>query len=159
MSENMIFCLGDGSTVSYGIGYQKSFMVFNEELTESEFEEVKKSLPVINLPINYWVEKNQMSNEEKDKVVGWSEMGGYLKKLSYEEAWAKWWSEAKQEEKEKILNCKYFDAEIFKGITGIEISSKKSELLKKADELIKKAEELREEAKKYEYNDWNYFNN
>jgi len=67
-----------------------------------------------------------MSKEEKKNVSGWDEMGGYLKTLGYEESWAKWWNEASEEDKNKILNCKYFDQEIFKSITGLEVDTIKS---------------------------------
>lgn len=119
MSENMLFCLGEGQYVNKGIGYQKHFMIFNQQLTESEYNEVKKSLQNIKLPLNRWIEKADMSEEEKKNVSGWDEMGGYLKTLNYEESWTKWWSESNQEDKNKILNCKYFDKEVFIGITGL----------------------------------------
>ena len=67
----------------------------------------------------FWIDKKEMTKEEKDEVSGWSEMGGYLKKLDYEEAWAKWWSEAKSEDKEKILAIPQFDKTIFTEITGL----------------------------------------
>ena len=42
------------------------------------------------------------------------------------DAWQNWWDNAEQSDKNKILDCKYFDAEIFKGITGLEIEKEKS---------------------------------
>lgn len=119
MSENMLFCLGEGSSESQGIGYQKSFMVFNKQLTGKEYREVKSSFPTIEIPVARWINKDNMSKEEKKNVSGWDEMGGYLKTLGYEEGWEKWWGEAKQEDKNKILNCEYFDAKVFAGITGL----------------------------------------
>lgn len=121
MSENMLFCLGEGQYGSKGIGYQKNNMVFNKQLTEAEFSKVQSSLPVIELPISVWVDKKEMTQDEKDKNSAWSEIGGFLRVLNYEQAWSKWWNEAKQPTKDKILNCGYFDAEVFKGITGIDI--------------------------------------
>lgn len=115
----MLFCLGEGQFENQGIGYQKNNMVFNKQVTKDEFNKIKASLPVIETPLARWIESKDMSKEEKKSVSGWDEMGGYLKTLGYEEAWAKWWSEAKQEDKNKILNCEYFDAEVFRGITGI----------------------------------------
>ena len=126
----MLFCLGDSKFESEGNGYQKSFRVFNQQLTESEFKEIKNSLPDIALSLTCWIDKKDMGKDEKNSVSGWSEMGGYLKILDYEEAWAKWWNKAKQSDKNKILNCKYFDAVIFKGITGIDVSQVKKQSLK-----------------------------
>jgi len=99
MSERMIFCLGDGNYERQGEGYQKHNMIFNKQVTEEEFERVNDSMPNIKLD---------------------------FKDLAYEKAWAKWWSEAKQEDKDKILNCGYFDQEIFTGITGITDFAEKS---------------------------------
>lgn len=119
MSENMIFCLGEGQYESKGIGYQQNNMVFNKKVTPEEFIEIKNSLPKIELAVSSWVDKKNMTDEEKEDVSGWSEMSEYLKTLSYEQAWAKWWSEAKSEDKEKILNIPGFDSKIFTAITGI----------------------------------------
>ena len=125
MSENMLFCLGE-ENIQKGIGYQHNNMVFNQQVTETEFNEIKRSLPEIKLPVTCWIDKKEMTKDEKDDISGWSEMGGYLKTLGYEEAWRQWWDEAKNEDKEKILNCKFFDAEIFTGITGLKDFKTKS---------------------------------
>ena len=101
-------------------------MCFNKQLTESEWSKVNTSISIIELPLNRWIDKKDMSKKEKDEVRGWSEMGGYLKTLGYEEAWKVWWEEAKEEQKNAILNCGYFDAKIFEGITGIKDAAIKS---------------------------------
>jgi len=119
MSEYMLFCLGEGKYESKGEGYQKNYRVFNQQLTKEEWEKVKLELPVIKIPLTKWVDKKDMTADEKEDHNVWKEIGGYLKTNSYEDAWAIWWSEAKQEDKDKILNCKYFDAKIFTEITGI----------------------------------------
>ncbi len=48
-------------------------------------------------------------------------MGGYLKTLSYKEAWAEGWKKATQEQKDWYKSFPNFDAEIFFEITGIRI--------------------------------------
>ena len=63
-----------------------------------------------------------MTKEEKDSKSGWSEMGGYLKTFSYEEAWKNFWDNASQKERNQILDIPQFDTEIFKKITGLDIS-------------------------------------
>jgi len=130
MSERMIFCLGDGRWESKGDGYQKNNMIFNKQVTEKEWDEIRYSLPTIKLPVSRWID------------------GDCLKTMSYKDAWKIAWEEMSKSDKDKILGIKYFDKTIFKKITGIKIDDKKSELLKKADELIAKANELREEASK-----------
>ena len=94
----MIFCLGDGKYVSDGQGYQKNNMVFNTQVTREEFNTIRSALPKIEL-------KN-------------------LNTLSYEESWALAWSETSQKDKDKILSIPYFNADIFKGITGIDVKVK-----------------------------------
>ena len=119
MSEYMIFCLGDGKYESKGEGYQKNHRVFNQQLTKEEWNKVKSELSVIKIPLTKWIDSKDMTSEDKDNSSTWKEVGGILKVLSYEQAWATWWLEAKQEEKNKILDCKYFDPKIFTEITGI----------------------------------------
>jgi len=148
MSERMIFCLGDGRWESKGDGYQKNNMIFNKQVTEKEWDEIRYSLPTIKLPVLKWIGEKEMTDDEKKNARGWDIMGGYLKTMFYKDAWKIAWEEMSKSDKDKILGIKYFDKMIFEKITGIKIDDKKSELLKKADELIAKANELREEASK-----------
>ena len=99
----MIFCLGDGRCERKGEGYQKSYRVFNKDVSESEYKKIKDSLDI----------KIKLTEYKDDE----------LKVYSYEDAWSTWWNEASKEEKEKITGLKQFDAEIFKGITGIDIKN------------------------------------
>jgi hypothetical protein len=126
MSENMVFCLGDGILEPKGEGYQKNYRVFNVQLEKDEWEKIKNSLPLIDLPVAKWIDADKMTKEEKKDKPIYSEIGGYLKVLSYEYAWKEWWSEVSQADKNKILDCKYFDAAIFKSITGLDISKSAS---------------------------------
>jgi len=90
-----------------------------------------------------------MTDEEKKADPNFFVRGGYLKTFEWEEAWANYWRDCNQEEKDKVLNLPNFDPTIFKEITGIDVgeNSKKQELLSKADELIKQANELKDKAK------------
>ena len=94
-------------------------MIFNQKVTKDEFEKINNSIKRIELPLNTWIDKKDMSSDEKDSVSGWSDMGGYLKRLDYEEAWQVWWNKATKEQKDSILNIPQFDAKIFIEITGI----------------------------------------
>ncbi len=115
----MLFCIGDGKYESSGRGYQKNYQIFNQQVTKDEWEKVKSELPEIELKVAKWIDKKDMSDDDKENSSVWKETGGILKVFSYEEAWANWWKEAKQEDKNKILNCKYFDAKMFTEITGL----------------------------------------
>ena len=139
LSENMIFCLGEDKYASKGAGFQKNYQVFNQQVTVKEWNEIKSSLDGIKIYPTKWCDKKDMSAEEKKNISGWKTMGGYLKIYSYEEAWKIWWDNASREDKDKILNIKYFDAEIFKGITGIDVKvdDKISDKISKAIKLLK----------------------
>ena len=63
-----------------------------------------------------------MTDDEKESNSAYKDLGGYLKVNTYKEAWAIWWEEADKEDKNAILNIPQFDAEIFKGITGIDVN-------------------------------------
>ena len=121
MSENMLFCLGKGNGYSEGEGYQKNYRIFNKDVEKSEWEKIKNSIPYIELPLTHWIEEKEMTvQEKKDKPV-YKEIGGYLKIISYEDAWKQWWNNAKEEDRKKILAIPQFDPMIFKEITGLSI--------------------------------------
>ena len=95
---------------------------FNKEsdMTYTEFR-LKWGYQDIHLPLNEWRDKSDMTDEEKKSVVGWETMGGYLKTLGYEEAWAAGWAKATDEQKKWYQSFPNFDAKIFFEITGIEV--------------------------------------
>jgi hypothetical protein len=95
-----------------------------------------------------WIEENEMTEEEKKNDPDFYVRQGYLKTFSWEEAWANFWKDTDEENRQKFLNLPNFTWEVFSEITGIKENGKKSEMIKKADELIAKANELREEAEK-----------
>ena len=122
----MIFCLGDGQFETKGAGYQQNYCVFNKKIEKKEWEGIDSRLPIIKLPLTHWVDKKDMTDEEKEDNDVWKEIGGYLKLLSYEDAWKAWCKDAKESDKQLILNCPYFDAKIFTAITGLKDFATKS---------------------------------
>jgi hypothetical protein len=122
---------GDGNSGNWNSGYGNSGIfntsepkmeAFNKkcDMNYSEFRE-KFGYKDIEFPLNVWRDESKMTDEEKKNVKGWSEMGGYLKTLSYKEAWAEGWKEATQEQKDWYKSLPNFDPEIFFEITGIRI--------------------------------------
>jgi hypothetical protein len=95
---------------------------FNKEsdMTYTGFR-MKFGYQDIRLPLNEWRDKSNMTDEEKKSVEGWETMGGYLKTLSYKEAWAVGWAKATDKQKEWYKSLPNFDAKIFEEITGIKI--------------------------------------
>lgn len=63
-----------------------------------------------------WYTAEEKANDpEKERV------SGYLKVNTYEEAWANWWANLNEENRQIIQEIPNFDPAIFKDITGIEI--------------------------------------
>ena len=119
----MIFCLGEGRTVSSGAGFQKNLQIFNKPVTEDEYKKVKNALDVKNfkLPIAKWVETKDMTKDEKDNWTSHKQKGGFLKTLSYKDDWAEMWTSLSQEDRNFFKTIVNFDSEIFESITGIKI--------------------------------------
>jgi hypothetical protein len=92
----------------------------DSDMTYSEFR-AKFGYEDIQLPLNEWRDKSNMTDEEKKSVEGWETMGGYLKTLGYKEAWAAGWAKATDEQKKWYKSLPNFDADIFFEITGIKI--------------------------------------
>ena len=96
--------------------------LFEKELDITVEEFYNKYNIYMDLPLNTWIYKSDMTQEEKSEVVGWETMGGYLKTLDYKEACKKWWSD-NPDDHERFLTLPGFDAEIFRDITGIDVEN------------------------------------
>ena len=128
---------GDRNSGDYNSGYYNSgdwnsgicntnepkMRAFNKECdyTYSEFRD-KWGYKDIELPITAWINKEDMTDKEKEEVDGWETMGGYLKSdLTYKEAWKVAWDKATQEQKDWYMSFPNFDADIWLEITGIDV--------------------------------------
>lgn len=118
----MIFCLGDGKYTKSGEGYQKHLRIFNVDVTQKQYEETLKLLKDndVKIQLTKWVDIKNLVDGEINKTV--RQMGGKLKVFSYEESWSNWWNKATTQQKEAITTLKWFDPQIFKEITGINIT-------------------------------------
>ena len=123
---------GNRNSGHYNSGHYNSGMfntnepkmrMFNKDTdyTYSEFAK-KFGMKYPDLHTCHWINKGDMTDDEKKEVSGWETMGGYLKTMDYKEAWAEYWSRASEEDKQWFLNLPNFDAEIFKEITGIDVN-------------------------------------
>ena len=126
MSEKMIFCLGDGRWESKGEGYQKNLRVFNQDVSETRYDEVKEILTdnQIKITLTKWTDYKELEKSEQTATA--KQLGGLLKTFSYEDAWLNFWNEATREQKNCILDLPEFDADIFKEITGIDVKKRDS---------------------------------
>ena len=66
-----------------------------------------------------WIEEKDMTKEEKEQHSEYKTTGGYIKKYGYKEAWANFWRDTSEENRQKFLNLPNFSWEIFTSITGI----------------------------------------
>ena len=71
--------------------------------------------------LNKWIPESEMTDDEKKADPNFSVRQGYLKTYTWEEAWANYWNDTTEEDRQKVLNLPNFDASIFKEITGIDI--------------------------------------
>lgn len=123
----MIFCLGKGKYESEGDGYQKNYRIFNKEVSKEIFDKYYSN-PNFKLLISVWINKKDMTEKEiKDHSIC-NQIGGYLKVLSYKDAWKEGWKTASKEFKEWVKSLPNFDAEIFYQITGIKFEEEVEEL-------------------------------
>jgi hypothetical protein len=81
-----------------------------------------------------WIPENEMTEEEKKNVSDFYVRQGYLKTFSWKEAWANFWKDTDEENRQKFLNLPNFTWSVFTEITGIKENGKKSEMIKKAFE-------------------------
>lgn len=120
---------GDWNSGNWNSGHfntnEPKLRMFNRdtEMTRTEFIE-KYGYFRGEFKLNTWIEQSQMTDDEKKTVTGWETMGGYLKTLSYKEAWAEMWKNCKQDVRDWYLSLPNFDAAIFKEITGIDVEKK-----------------------------------
>ena len=108
---------GNSNSGSFNTNEPK-MRLFNKELDMTVSEFYNKYDISADIPLNRWVEKDDMTKEEKKKISGWETMGGYLKTLEYKEACKIWWSENPDDHK-RFLDLPGFDWDIFTEITGI----------------------------------------
>lgn len=95
MSEKMIFCLGEGKYIKKGMGYQKSYMAFNKNVSHGRYDEI---LTLI-----------------RDDIL--SEL-----KLDFKNGeWVNEWKKVSKDKWERILEIPESDKEVIEGIIGFEL--------------------------------------
>lgn len=115
---------GDRNSGSFNTDCPK-MRLFNKELDMTVEEFYKKYNISADIPLSRWVDTDDMTEQEKQEVSGWSERGGYLKTLPFKEACQIWWKENPKEH-DRFLTLPGFDAVIFEEITGIKTGIKET---------------------------------
>ena len=97
-------------------------IIFNKQtnLLWRDFKKTQFYQAIMTAPFRltewvYYTNEEKAQDKEKELIVG------YLKTYTYEEACANWWNAMSEESKKIIMDFKYFDAEVFKEITGIDV--------------------------------------
>jgi hypothetical protein len=74
-----------------------------------------------------WICKHDMTEKEKADNPTYVTCGGYLRKNCMFEEWKKAYNSASQEDIQKVRDLPNFDVEIFKEITGLDLSVKQND--------------------------------
>lgn len=124
------YCSGNGNSGDANSGnFNSGFFNTNEprvrafnrdtEFTRKEFERL---MPRVRLSQIKWVVLGKMTDEEKAENPSCKTTGGFLRRISYKDAWRDWWKSASADDRLKIKNLPNFDATIFEEITGIDVN-------------------------------------
>lgn len=68
-----------------------------------------------------WVNKKNMTDDEKDEHPEHKTTGGYLKAYSTADTRQAWWDGLSEGERDTVMQLPNFDAEIFYECTGIKV--------------------------------------
>jgi hypothetical protein len=97
-----------------------------------------------------WISEDDMTDEEKKADPQFFVRGGYLKTYTYEEAWANYWRDTDEEDRQRVLNLPNFSWDVFTEITGIDVKQKQQTIeiggktYEVSDELTKALKGLKE---------------
>jgi hypothetical protein len=139
---------GDWNSGHFNTNSPDKIRLFNSWVDMSHKEFNEKYNICMDIPINKWVYKEDMTKEEKQEVSGWETVGGYLKTLDYKEACCIWWQE-NPDRHDDFLSLPNFDANIFKEITGIDVNVNNG-VKYMVNEINKIRKEIKETAQSYE---------
>ena len=114
---------------------------FNKE-TDLTWDEIDHPL-FLEFNLNKWIPKDQMTDDEKIESPDFHVRSGYLKTYTWEEAWANYWQDSDEEERQRVLNLPNFSWDIFTEITGIQPEDRKPETIRIGEETYEVTEELK----------------
>ena len=95
----------------------KQYFLFNKPCTEEEAQEVYDLELWEYFNLTEWIPQDKMTDEEKKLNPQHITLSGYLKTISYKDAWAK----VPKERIDEIKKLKNFDKDVFKEITGLDV--------------------------------------
>jgi len=137
------YSTGDCSTGNWSTGYRSTGNWSTTDRDTGHFNTINPTeINVFNKPcsievwnnadkpdflyfrLTEWVYETDMTEQEKEDNPTYETTGGYLKRYNYKEAFQKSYNEASDEDKALLLELPNFDAEVFKEISGIDVTDK-----------------------------------
>ena len=122
---------GDQNSGNWNSGYQNSgnfntitpdtILVFNKECKVSNWENAIKPDFIYFDYLTKFIWSSGMTEQEKEEHPEHECLEGYLKKMTYHEAFKYSWENADKEDRKLVLDLPNFDNEIFKEISGIDV--------------------------------------
>lgn len=95
--------------------------VFNKPYPLVEWGKATKP-KLLDISLNTFINKQDMTEKEKNANPHYEIIGGYLKALPYKDAWANSWAKAPDADKQLLYALPNFDPEVFEAITGIDVT-------------------------------------
>lgn len=125
---------GNWNSCNFSSGFFNSatppLYAFNKPLKISRYKFLSCSGMRIlrqNFRNNIWIFDKDMTDEEKKNHPEYETTGGYLKTLDFKTACQIMWENLQDFKRKKICEIPNFDAEIFKEITGIDVTERNDE--------------------------------
>ena len=112
---------GDQNTGHFNTITPETILVFNKECSRKVWNNTTKPDFIYFNYLTKFIWSSNMTDEEKIKHPEHECLGGYLRKMTYKEAFKYSWENADKEDRKLVLELPNFDNEIFKEISGIDV--------------------------------------
>ena len=112
----------DRETGFFNSTSSKTIRAFNKECSMEDWENAEKPGFIYDINITEWICESEMTDAEKEENESYKTTKGYLKEYTYKEAWANAYKKASESDIELLKALPNFDAEVFRDISGIDIT-------------------------------------
>ena len=112
----------DRETGFFNSTSSKTIRAFNKECSMEDWKNAEKPGFIYDINITEWIDESEMTDVEKEENESYKTTNGYLKKYTYKEAWANAYKKASESDIELLKALPNFDAEVFRDISGIDIT-------------------------------------
>ena len=122
---------GDGNVGHWNAGHRNAghfnticpneITVFNRPCSYADWDKSPKPDFIFRVYSTRWIPESEMTDAEKVAQPEFCVMGGYTKRINFEEAWAYAWKTATANDKKLLKALPNFDADVFLEISGIDL--------------------------------------